>query len=218
MVNGMVIRFPELDPSNQVSHVETQIKGSSMYKSQLFERRLLRDALVTAAITISLVGAASAHRNDDANKKHFLRHAVKTERKELRRTIHELASVSHTERVRNPLVGIASVYSDQITANGEKMDPSAMTAAHLSLPFNTKVKVTNQNNGRSAVVRINDRGPYIAGRVIDLSPAAADAITLDGLAPVSLDVVHDDGTAVARVPATTSSDPTAVAPDTTLNP
>ena len=59
------------------------------------------------------------------------------------------------------------------TASGERMNPSAMTAAHRSLPFGTKVKVTNKRNGKSVVVRINDRGPFIGGRVIDLSKAAA---------------------------------------------
>lgn len=59
------------------------------------------------------------------------------------------------------------------TASGERMNPSAMTAAHRSLPFGTKVKVTNKRNGKSVVVRINDRGPFIKGRVIDLSKAAA---------------------------------------------
>lgn len=59
------------------------------------------------------------------------------------------------------------------TASGERMNPAAMTAAHRSLPFGTKVKVTNKRNGKSVVVRINDRGPFVKGRVIDLSKAAA---------------------------------------------
>jgi len=59
------------------------------------------------------------------------------------------------------------------TASGERMNPAAMTAAHRSLPFGTKVKVTNKRNGKSVVVRINDRGPFIRGRVLDLSKAAA---------------------------------------------
>lgn len=59
------------------------------------------------------------------------------------------------------------------TASGERMDPSQLTAAHRTLPFGTKLKVTNQKNGKSVVVRINDRGPFIKGRVIDLSKAAA---------------------------------------------
>lgn len=59
------------------------------------------------------------------------------------------------------------------TASGEQMDPSELTAAHRSLPFGTKLKVTNQKNGKTVVVRINDRGPFVKGRVIDLSKAAA---------------------------------------------
>ena len=59
------------------------------------------------------------------------------------------------------------------TASGERMNPSAMTAAHRTLPFGTKLRVTNKNNGRSVVVRINDRGPFIKGRMLDLSKGAA---------------------------------------------
>jgi rare lipoprotein A len=84
--------------------------------------------------------------------------------------------------------GIASVYSNQRTASGERMRPDTMTAAHRTLPFGTQVTVYNHRNGRSAVVRINDRGPFVRGRVIDLSPAAARALGMDGLASVSLTV------------------------------
>jgi rare lipoprotein A len=66
------------------------------------------------------------------------------------------------------------------TASGERMNPSAMTAAHRSLPFGTKLKVTNQDNGRSVVVRINDRGPFIKGRVLDLSKGAANQLGFIG--------------------------------------
>ena len=59
------------------------------------------------------------------------------------------------------------------TASGERMNPAAMTAAHRTLPFGTRIRVTNQRNGRSVMVRINDRGPFVRGRVIDLSRAAA---------------------------------------------
>ncbi|MFE0016335.1 septal ring lytic transglycosylase RlpA family protein [Mesorhizobium sp. NPDC059054] len=59
------------------------------------------------------------------------------------------------------------------TASGERMNPSALTAAHRSLPFGTRLKVTNKNNGKTVVVRINDRGPFIKGRVLDLSRGAA---------------------------------------------
>lgn len=66
------------------------------------------------------------------------------------------------------------------TANGEIFDPSRLTAAHKTLPFDTRVRVTNMENGRSVVVRINDRGPFKPGRVIDLSRAGAEAIGLIG--------------------------------------
>jgi|SRR5688572_20923471 rare lipoprotein A len=59
------------------------------------------------------------------------------------------------------------------TASGEQMNPADLTAAHRTLPFGTKLKVTNQKNGKSVIVRINDRGPFIKGRVIDLSKGAA---------------------------------------------
>jgi len=78
--------------------------------------------------------------------------------------------------------GIASVYSYKSgrTASGEHVQPSGLTAAHRSLPFGTKVRVTNRRNGRSVVVRINDRGPFVDGRAIDLSYAAAHLIGVIG--------------------------------------
>lgn len=73
--------------------------------------------------------------------------------------------------------GSASWYAlTSKTASGERMNPAAMTAAHRSLPFGSKIRVTNQRNGKSVVVRINDRGPFIKGRVIDLSKAAAQEL------------------------------------------
>jgi rare lipoprotein A len=89
--------------------------------------------------------------------------------------------------------GIASVYSTESgnkTASGKRLNPGALTAAHRSLPFGTKVRVINKRNGRSVVVTINDRGPFVRGRVIDLTPAGARAIGMGwGLAPVQLEVL-----------------------------
>ncbi len=62
------------------------------------------------------------------------------------------------------------------TASGERMNPSALTAAHRSLPFGTRLKVTNQHNGKSVIVRVNDRGPFIRGRMLDLSRGAASRL------------------------------------------
>src|SRR5438270_12942889 len=94
-----------------------------------------------------------------------------------------------------PQTGTASVYGNgdgyawRKTANGERMNPGAMTAAHRTLPFGTRVSVANQRNGRSVVVRISDRGPFVRGRIIDLTPAGARAIGLSGLAPVKVTVL-----------------------------
>jgi peptidoglycan lytic transglycosylase len=85
--------------------------------------------------------------------------------------------------------GIASVYGYGRTANGEHVSPGALTAAHRTLPFGTMVRVTNKSSGRSVVVRINDRGPFVRGRIIDLTPAAAQALGFSGLANVEVDVV-----------------------------
>ena len=83
--------------------------------------------------------------------------------------------------------GVASWYAAHSrTASGERMNANAMTAAHRYLPFGTIVKVTNQHTGRSVQVRINDRGPFVRGRIIDLSRAAAQVLHLDGLAKVCI--------------------------------
>lgn len=99
--------------------------------------------------------------------------------------------------------GIASVYaySGSKTASGERASPGGLTAAHRTLPFGTQVRVTNKRNGQSVVVRINDRGPFVRGRVIDVTPAAARALGFSGLAPVTL----VSSSAVARSGAGASS-------------
>lgn len=97
---------------------------------------------------------------------------------------------------RGQLLGAASYYGQGFagrpTASGEPYDPNALTAAHKTLPFGTVCRVTNRNNGRSVVVRVNDRGPYVRGRVIDLSREAArqlDGIT-DGVFPVTIEILE----------------------------
>lgn len=94
------------------------------------------------------------------------------------------------------LEGMASYYADEFrgrkTANGEIYDMNAMTAAHRTLPFGTKVRVTNTNNGKSVVVRVNDRGPFKDDRIIDLSFGAAKQIELigSGTARVELEILE----------------------------
>jgi rare lipoprotein A len=131
-------------------------------------RRRVRDAIVTGTLALTLaasfsVSSAHAHR------------------------AHAKQGVGHSHGAGG--AGLASVYSGGRTASGEHMSSGAMTAAHRTLPFGTRVAVVNNHTGRSVVVRINDRGPFVTGRVIDLSPAAAHAIGVNGLAPVSLRVV-----------------------------
>lgn len=92
-------------------------------------------------------------------------------------------------------IGNASFYSDEFigkyTASGEQYDHDKLTAAHLTLPFGTKVKVTNYENNKSVVVTVNDRGPFVQGRIIDLSKSAAETIGLTekGLAKVRVEVI-----------------------------
>ncbi len=95
-------------------------------------------------------------------------------------------------------LGHASWYSlpANITANGEHMNPNELTAAHRSLPFGTRVLVENLSNGRSVVVRINDRGPFMGGRIIDLSKAAAASIGMIGAGTAKVRVTTTDGGAL----------------------
>ncbi|MBC7083811.1 MAG: septal ring lytic transglycosylase RlpA family protein [Firmicutes bacterium] len=101
------------------------------------------------------------------------------------------------ERGRSVRVGRASWYGGRWhgrpTATGEIYDQNSLTAAHRTLPFGTLVRVTNLSNGKQVTVRINNRGPYVAGRDIDLSRAAAEAIDLigPGVAPVAIEVLSE---------------------------
>lgn len=92
------------------------------------------------------------------------------------------------------LTGLASYYwQPQQTSSGETFDKRSMTAAHKTLPFNTRVRVTDLVSGRSVIVRINDRGPFKPGRVIDLSEAAAEQLGMvrSGITPVKIEVVKN---------------------------
>ncbi len=106
------------------------------------------------------------------------------------------ASVTSTKLIAQSM-GQASFYGNQpgeggpLTANGERYNPGGMTAAHKTLPFGTRVRVTSPRTGRSVVVRINDRGPFVGNRVIDLSVGAARAIglTSSGVGTVRMDIL-----------------------------
>jgi len=106
-----------------------------------------------------------------------------------------VAPLASGQSERYELEGFASWYGGKfqgrLTASGEVFDTLQLTAAHKTLPFGTVVEVTNLNNGLSVRVRINDRGPFVEGRVIDLSRAAADALDMAGagVAPVRLSII-----------------------------
>jgi rare lipoprotein A len=172
-------------------------------KSQIDSRawHLLRDALIAASLPLLLTAAVDAHHDKRLPPKHDRRHAQEIDRPRgriARDVLFRDAAASRSPRdggsvASSDVFGFASVYNDRNTASGELMDPAALTAAHRTLPFGTKVTVTNRQNGRSTVVRINDRGPFVKGRVIDLSPAAARELGVDGLALVSLSMGQNRG-------------------------
>jgi rare lipoprotein A len=107
------------------------------------------------------------------------------------------AEAQQESAIDHELQGYASWYAGKfqgrLTANGERFDTNELTAAHKTLPFNTIVEVLHIENGRTVTVRINDRGPFVEGRVIDLSRAAAERLmmTAEGIAPVELTIIEE---------------------------
>ncbi len=119
------------------------------------------------------------------------------------------SSYAHSFRHSYPTDGsliYASYYSSGFrTASGERFNPNGFTAAHRTLPFGTQLQVTNPRNGRSIVVRINDRGPFVRGRSLDLARGAAFAIGMRGTAPVRIAVLGRGRTVAAAEPPATRS-------------
>jgi rare lipoprotein A len=101
-------------------------------------------------------------------------------------------------------IGVASYYAEKYhgrkTASGEAFDMNRLTAAHRTLPFGTRVRVTNLSNGKSVTVRINDRGPFVQGRIIDLSRAAAARIDMvrAGVVKVKIDILEGRTASLGR--------------------
>jgi peptidoglycan lytic transglycosylase len=130
-----------------------------------------------------IVGSVKRHRGHKAS----LRHRAKAKKA-------KRAKVRIWKDKQDVLDGIASFYVDDTqTASGEKFDNNAMAAAHRTLPFGTRLRVTDLDTGNAITVRINDRGPYVEGRCIDLTSAAADALGITktrGIAKVKLEVVE----------------------------
>jgi peptidoglycan lytic transglycosylase len=102
-------------------------------------------------------------------------------------------------------MGVASWYGESAlhrTASGEAFRPDELAAASRTLPFNTRIRITNLHNGRSVVVRINDRGPYVQGRIVDVTPKAAAELgmKMHGTAPVYIEIVRNETKAAAADP------------------
>ena len=155
--------------------------------------------LLLLAAVLGLLPLAACAPSPFANKNEFVagvrqsppaeRHASVVRRENVpKKSISIVTRTSPTNRD-----GIARFYTeDEQTASGEKYDPNKLTAAHPTLPFGTRLRVTNLVNGHSVVVRVNDRGPFIPGRVVDVSYSAAETLGIveRGIVKVKLDVVH----------------------------
>jgi rare lipoprotein A len=161
-------------------------------------RNLLRAALIAAAAASLAACAQSSVRQarlSPPTRQADVGFRPQVQRAE--RAPESVVRVRHAElsppAARSASSGLASYYSEgQKTASGERFDPSELTAAHPSLPFGTRLNVTNVKTGRSVVVRVNDRGPFVGGRVVDVSYSAAQALGMvnSGVAPVKVNVVR----------------------------
>jgi rare lipoprotein A len=151
-------------------------------------------------VVIGAAGLAACAQSPVGRQKSELsgatRHAAIVRHREARPAVAShlrASSASSASATASASGGVASFYSDdQETASGEKFDKNELTAAHPSLPFGTRLRVTNVSTGRSVTVRVNDRGPYVRGRVVDVSYSAAEALGMvnAGVANVKLDVVR----------------------------
>jgi peptidoglycan lytic transglycosylase len=167
--------------------------------------RALRKGPQLLAIVLAAASLAACARNSAVSDRSDWRSAPRSQSRQA--VAHHQPSLSprpvsvvrrhdapvHTDIASAAPNGLASFYTEsQQTANGETFNTHELTAAHPSLPFGTKLRVTNVSTGKAVTVRINDRGPYVPGRVVDVSYAAADQLGMvkGGLAKVKLDVVQ----------------------------
>jgi rare lipoprotein A len=144
----------------------------------------------TTSVTVS-PNRAYARKSESRRATRSTRRATSS-RRTARRSTSVRRTSSRSARRGGSLRGLASYYwQPQRVASGGWFNPNALTAAHKTLPFGTRVRVTNLRNGRSVVVRINDRGPYIRGRIIDLSKRAAGIVGMRnaGVVPVSVEIL-----------------------------
>ena len=141
------------------------------------------------AIDVEAESASSNQSNRSALLAMFApRHAVQPQ------PVPPIIAAPKSKKAGHKLSGLASFYrlAGYKTANGETFDPNLLTAAHRTLPFGTKLRVTNEKTGKSVVVRVNDRGPFIPGREIDLSYSAAETLGMveQGVGKVQMTVLQ----------------------------
>ena len=156
----------------------------------------------THGVASGTVGSAKTYKRSSMVSKSYRRHLGMKQKQKTRfgsgQAAHgkrhgRLASDEKFSKRQIAMLGLASFYSeDQETASGERFDKHELNAAHPSLPFGTRLRVTNVRNGRSVTVRVNDRGPFVHGRIIDVTSAAAEVLGMvnAGVVKVTLDVVR----------------------------
>jgi len=177
--------------------MESKLKFECSYRSAA---QIAAVALMGAMLSACAQSAAVSDRRtsravvqqSDPQQSTSQRVATVTPRKQRTRNASR-ARIASAPRSTGASDGMASFYRHgSRTASGEKFNPGELTAAHRTLPFGTKVRVTDVTTGKSVTVRVNDRGPFINGRVIDVSHAAAESLgmTGKGVAKVKLDVVQ----------------------------
>jgi rare lipoprotein A len=181
------------------------IAASSVFRDALSARlrnfaRLV--AIALAAATLAACAQSSVTNRSDfratsrqAVQQYNRENSVVTNRRVVIKTIKHTPFPTDRNAAKAQVAshGIASFYTEeQLTANGENFNPNELTAAHPTLPFGTRLRVTNVSTGRSVTVRVNDRGPYVPGRIVDVSYSAAETLGIvgQGIAKVKLDVVH----------------------------
>jgi len=182
----------------QAAHAKLARPGNPASVARAAERKTHgraggRVASRRGATRSSIVSGKSHSRRQLAAKQDRKPH-VATSRQARHGKKHErVASRERSSRARVAMSGLASFYSDDTqTASGETFDKHQLNAAHPSLPFGTRLRVTNVRNGRSVTVRVNDRGPFANGRVVDVTLAAAEALGMvnQGVVKVALEVVR----------------------------
>jgi peptidoglycan lytic transglycosylase len=190
---------------SSAGHSRADIAASSVLRDALSAR--LRNFARLAAIALAAATLAACAQSSVTNRSDLRatsrqaaqgdnrENSVVTNRRVVIKTIKHTPFPTDRNAAKEQFAshGIASFYTEeQLTANGENFNPNELTAAHPTLPFGTRLRVTNVATGRSVTVRINDRGPYVPGRIVDVSYSAAETLGIvgQGVAKVKLDVVH----------------------------